>query len=76
MVVDNYHLPQKSNGNTPQYNGNGTGIQQTAGTSGVWIRQWSNGQGVTTEIIIPATGAFAIDISYSPTTINVTYNSY
>jgi hypothetical protein len=72
-MVDNYYIPQKYNANTQRYNGTQSGIQPGAGTGEVFIEQYDNGQGVTTEITIQSTGSLSIAIYYSPTIINIVH---
>jgi hypothetical protein len=72
-MIDNYSIPQKYNGHPQQYNG--TGIQPGTGTGEVSIEQYDNGQGVTTEITIQATGALSITIYFSPTNITIAHNN-
>lgn len=74
-MVDNYYIPQKYTTNTQRYNG--TGLQSGAGTGEIFIEQYADGQGITTEITIQSTGSLSISIYYSPTIINiVNYNPY
>jgi hypothetical protein len=74
-MTDNYYIPQKYNANTQRYNG--TGIQPAAGTGEIFIEQYGDAQGVTTEITIQSTGSLSISIYYSPTIINIVhYNPY
>jgi hypothetical protein len=74
-MVDQYYIPQKQNAHTKPSERLDTGIQTVPGTSEIDIEQYDNGQGITTEITIQATGSVSLGIRFSSTSISIVHHN-